>query len=93
MQDKEAPPERIFSSPLLDRLRHSLDALSAAGARMGSAPEGYPLWASLVIRGVAALLPWYTRSLHAYARAVSETAEVTAAILDDAERRAREEAR
>jgi hypothetical protein len=92
-KDDGPSPEQLFSSPLMARLRVSLDALSSAGTRLGAMPEGYPLWAALVIRGVSALLPWYTRSLHAYARAVAETATVTAAILEDAERRAREAAR
>lgn len=89
----EAPPERLFSSHLLERLRDSIEALSGAGLRLGSIPSGYPLWASLIIRCVSGLLPWYTRSLHAYARAVMETAAVTAAVLEDAERRARESGR
>jgi hypothetical protein len=83
----------MFSSVLLARLRASLSGLSTAGGALGAIPEGYPLWANLIIRGVSALLPWYTRSLHAYARAVSETATVTAAVLEDAERRSREMAR
>jgi|GEM_PF-2195133 len=89
----EPSPEQLFSSPLLDQLKASIERLSAAGGRLGAMPEGYPLWASLIIRGISALLPWYTRSLHDYAREVSAMAELTAALLDDAERRARDEAR
>lgn len=90
---QDCEPEEFFSSALLARLRTSLSGLSAAGASLGAIPEGYPLWAAWIIRGVSALLPWYTRSLHAYATAVSETATVTVAVLEDAERRSRESAR
>ncbi len=90
---EDCATEEMFSNALLARLRASLLGLSTAGAALGAVPEGYPLWATLIIRGVSALLPWYTRSLHAYARAVSETATVTAAVLEDAERRSREPAR
>ncbi len=93
LEREECPPEEMFSSALLARLRASLSGLSTAGGALGAIPEGYPLWANFVIRGVSALLPWYTRSLHAYAKAVSETATVTAAVLEDAERRSRELAR
>lgn len=93
-RDSHEPlPEKLFSTLLLDRLRSSIEALSQAAARMGSTPEGYPWWASLIIGGVSRLLPWYTRSLHAYARAVMETAAATAAVLEDAERKARETGR
>lgn len=89
----EPSPERLLSGPLLAQLKASIERLSAAGGRLGATPEGYPLWVSLIIRGVSALLPWYTRSLHAYAKEVSAVAELTVALLEDAERRAKDGAR
>ena len=94
----EAVPSRpaadtLFSSELLSQLKASIHSLSAAASALGERPRGYPLWADLVIRAVAALLPWYTRSLKAYARAAAGTASATAALIEDAERRARESAR
>jgi hypothetical protein len=94
----EAVPSRptanaLFSSELLSHLKASIHSLSAAASALGERPQGYPLWADLVIRAVAALLPWYTRSLKAYACAVGDTASATAALIEDAERRARESAR
>jgi hypothetical protein len=94
----EAVPPRsaadaLFSAELLSHLKASIHSLSAAASALGERPHGYPLWADLVIRAVAALLPWYTRSLKAYAHAVGGTAAATAALIEDAERRARETAR
>ena len=93
LEREDSSPEEMFSNALLTRLRASLSGLSTAGAALGAIPEGYPRWVTLIIRCVSALLPWYTRSLHAYAGAVAETATVTAAVLEDAERRSRELAR
>jgi hypothetical protein len=94
----EAVPARpaadaLFSADLLAELRASIDALSAAAAGLGERPQGYPLWADLIIRAVSALLPWYTRSLKAYAKAAAGTAAATAALIEDAERRAKEASR
>lgn len=94
----EAVPARpaadsLFSADLLSELRVSIDALSLAASALGERPQGYPLWAELVIRAVSALLPWYTRSLKSYARAAASTAAATAALIEDAERRAKEAAR
>ncbi|MBA3973003.1 MAG: hypothetical protein C0504_02145 [Candidatus Solibacter sp.] len=86
-------PGVLFSAELISNLKASVNCLSAAACALGERPRGYPLWADLAIRSVAALLPWYTRSLKAYARAVGDTAAATAALIEDAERRARESAR
>lgn len=86
-------PDALFSAELLSNLKDSISSLSSAASALGERPQGYPLWADLVIRTVAALLPWYTRSLKAYARAAAETAAATAALIEDAEHRAKESAR
>ena len=86
-------PDTLFSAELLSHLKASIHSLSAAGSALGERPQGYPLWADLIIRAVAALLPWYTRSLKAYAKAACETAAATAALIEDAERRAKESVR
>lgn len=83
----------LLSSDLLARLRASLSSLERAGATIGAIPQGYPLWATLIIRAVSALLPWYTRSLHAYSRASTEAIAATLALLEDADRRSRESVR
>lgn len=83
----------LFSADLLSELRVTIEALSAAASALGERPQGYPLWADLVIRAVSALLPWYTRSLKAYARAAAGTAAAIAALIEDAERRAKEAAK
>ena len=93
LEREESPRDALFSSALIEQLRASVGAMSAAGAALGAVPAGYPLWATLVIRSVSALLPWYTRSLRAFARAVSDTAVTAAAVIEDAERRAREAGR
>ena len=85
--------DALFSSDLLSNLKASIHSMSAAASALGERPQGYPLWANLVIRAVAALLPWYTRNLKAYAKTVGDTAAATEALIEDAERRARESAR
>lgn len=86
-------PDALFSSDLLSNLKASIHSMSAAASALGERPQGYPIWADLAIRAVATFLPWYTRSLKAHAKAVGETAAATAALIEDAERRARESVR
>lgn len=50
----------------LERLRNRVAGLQHAAARVGRIPENYPRHTNLIMRAVAALLPWYTRPIQEF---------------------------
>ncbi len=66
--------------PDFDRLRQALVELRHRTAAVGTLPQGYPRHVDFVIRGISALLPWYTRTI----RHQAESAERVSFALFDA---------
>jgi hypothetical protein len=54
------------------RLRQALAELRHRTAIVGLPPRGYPRHLGLIMRGIAALLPWYTRTLREQAASVEQ---------------------
>jgi hypothetical protein len=63
---------------LLAQLRHRLLEMERAARSIGTVPQGYPLHVRVVIRAIAALLPWYTRPLRHFAQISADTCALMA---------------
>lgn len=75
-----ARSKAFTTHPDFDRLRQALVELRHRTAAVGSLPQGYPRYVDIVIRGISALLPWYTRTI----RHQAESAEHVSFALFDA---------
>jgi hypothetical protein len=71
---------KSFSPIDLRPLNRLVLDLQREAALIGSIPQNYPRHVDLIMRGVSALLPWYTRPLREYgwktSRAIASLAEV-----------------
>jgi hypothetical protein len=79
--DAEQPAASGSSNPLLRQLYAEIAELEAAAARIGTLPENYPLHVQVVMKTLAALLPWYTRPLVQFSRQATVTLKAVAEIL------------
>jgi hypothetical protein len=78
-QPESALPRPL--NPLLRQLYAEIAVLEADAGRIGRLPEHYPLHVRVVMKTLAALLPWYTRPLVQFSRQATVTLKAVAEIL------------
>jgi hypothetical protein len=80
-------PPFVSASPALieklNRLRSEVKEVGMQASRIGVMPPNYPLYATLVMRLVSALLPWYTRPIREFGERAARTACQTLDILEE----------
>ena len=73
---------KVNRQPLL-RVKRHLRTLRENAEQLGQLPAGYPLHVRVVMKTVAALLPWYTRSLRQFGQQTTQTIEEIAGSLEE----------
>ena len=74
-QPSTKPPLGELLKLDLTRLAKLAEALKSSASQVGTIPQGYPLWVTLVMKTIHGLLPWYTRPLQSFSRVCAEQAE------------------
>ena len=70
---QSAPPP--FVAVDLTRLANLAAALRWEAGQVGAIPQGYPLWAHVIMTVIHKLLPWYTRPIQNFSRTAGEYAQ------------------